>query len=69
MKIKYQGKDEETALSTVAALLSEKGVDAKTAIVEYRGEIYSSPEALDAYDKLRRIGEEDAKRAIAEIRG
>ena len=48
MKIKYQGKDEETALSTVAALLSEKGVDAMTAIVEYRGEIYSSPEALDA---------------------
>ena len=48
MKITYQGKDEETAASTVAAFLAEKGIDAKTAIVEYRGEIYSAPEGLDA---------------------
>ena len=32
MKIKYQGNDEETAATTVAAFLAGKGVNAKTAI-------------------------------------
>ena len=42
MKIKYQGNDEETAATTVAAFLAGKGVNAKTAIVEYGGEIYGA---------------------------
>ena len=42
MKIKYQGNDEETTATTVAAFLAGKGVNAKTAIVEYAGEIYGA---------------------------
>ena len=48
MKIKYQGNDEETAATTVAAFLAEKGIDAKTAIVEYGGEIYGTSSDLFA---------------------
>ena len=46
MTIKYQGTDEETSATTVAAFLSEKGVNAKTAIVEYVGEIYGADSDL-----------------------
>ena len=48
MKIKYQGNDEETAATTVATFLAEKGVHAKTAIVEYGGEIYGAEADLSA---------------------
>ena len=48
MKIKYQGNDEETAATTVAAFLAGKGVNAKTAIVEYVGEIYGAESDLAA---------------------
>ena len=48
MKIKYQGNDEETAATTVAAFLAGKGVNAKTAIVEYDGEIYGADSDLAA---------------------
>ena len=48
MKIKYQGKDEETGATTVAAFLAGKGVDTKTAIVEYAGEIYGVDSDLAA---------------------
>ena len=48
MKIKYQGNDEETAATTVAAFLAGKGVNAKTAIVEYGGEIYDMGSDLSA---------------------
>ena len=39
MTIVYQGKNMETSATSVAAFLAEKGIDAATAIVEYRGEI------------------------------
>ena len=42
MTIRYQGNDEETTTTTVAAFLAGKGVNAKTAIVEYGGEIYGA---------------------------
>lgn len=48
MRIKYQGNDEETAATTVAAFLTGKGVNAKTAIVEYGGEIYGAESDLAA---------------------
>ena len=48
MKIKYQGKDEETGATTVAAFLAGKGVSTKTAIVEYAGEIYGADSDLAA---------------------
>ena len=48
MKIKYQGNDEETAATTVAAFLEGKGVTTKTAIVEYGGEIYGADSDLSA---------------------
>ena len=48
MKIKYQDNDEETAATTVAAFLAGKGVNAKTAIVEYGGEIYGVESDLAA---------------------
>ena len=48
MKIKYQGNDEETAATTVAAFLAGKGVNAKMAIVEYDGEIYGAESDLAA---------------------
>ena len=48
MTIRYQGNDEETAATTVAAFLAEKGVNAKTAIVEYGGEIYGADSDLSA---------------------
>ena len=48
MKIKYQGNDEEMAATTVAAFLAGKGVNAKTAIVEYGGEIYGAESDLAA---------------------
>ena len=48
MKIKYQGKDEETAATTVAAFLAEKGIDAAMAIVEYGNEIYGKETDLAA---------------------
>ena len=48
MKIKYQGNDEETAATTVATFLAGKGVNAKTAIVEYGGEIYGAESDLAA---------------------
>jgi len=48
MKIKYQGNDEETAATTVAAFLAGKGVTTKTAIVEYGGEIYGAESDLAA---------------------
>ena len=48
MDIVYQGKPEETSAATVAAFLAEKGVDAKTAIVEYGGEIYAGGRDLSA---------------------
>ena len=48
MKVKDQGNDEETAATTVAAFLAGKGVNAKTAIVEYGGEIYGAESDLAA---------------------
>ena len=48
MKINYQGNDEETTATTVAAFLAGKGVNAKTAIVEYGGEIYGADSDLAA---------------------
>ena len=42
MTIRYQGNDEETAATTVAAFLAGKGVNTTTAIVEYSGEIYGT---------------------------
>ena len=48
MKINYQGNDEETTATTVAAFLEGKGVNAKTAIVEYDGEIYGADSDLSA---------------------
>ena len=48
MRIKYQGNDEETTATTVAAFLAGKGVNAKTAIVEYGGEIYGAESDLAA---------------------
>ena len=48
MKIKYQGNDEETAATTVAAFLAGKGVNAKTTIVECDGEIYGAEADLSA---------------------
>ena len=48
MKIRYQGRCEETSAATVAAFLEEKGVGAKTAIVEYGGEIYGADRDLAA---------------------
>ena len=48
MKINYQGNDEETTATTVAAFLAGKGVNAKTAIVEYDGEIYGADSDLSA---------------------
>ncbi|MBQ7666524.1 MAG: MoaD/ThiS family protein [Kiritimatiellae bacterium] len=42
MKIKYQGNDKETAAATVAGFLDENGISAKTAIVEYGGEVYAA---------------------------
>ena len=48
MTIRYQGNDEETTTTTVAAFLAEKGVHAKTAIVEYGGEIYGAEADLSA---------------------
>ena len=48
MKIKYQGNDEETAATTVAAFLAGKGVTTKTAIVEHCGEIYGADSDLSA---------------------
>ncbi len=38
MKIKYQGKDENTDAATVAAFLETKG-GVENAVVEYRGEV------------------------------
>ena len=48
MTINYQGKETETAAATVAAFLAGKGVNAKTAIVEYGGEIYGKASDLSA---------------------
>ena len=48
MKINYQGNDEATTATTVAAFLAGKGVNAKTAIVEYDGEIYGADSDLSA---------------------
>ncbi len=48
MKILYQGKEAETDAATVAAFLAGKGVNAKTAIVEYGGEIYGADSNLSA---------------------
>ena len=48
MTINYQGNDEETTATTVAAFLAGKGVNAKTAIVEYDGEIYGADSDLSA---------------------
>ena len=42
MTIQYQGNEEETTVTTVAAFLAEKGVNAKMSIVEYNGEIYGA---------------------------
>lgn len=39
MKINYQGNEEETAATTVAAFLAAQGVDAAEAVVELDGEI------------------------------
>ncbi len=41
MKITYQGKQVETSATTVAAFLSEAGVDCGRAIVECDGELYA----------------------------
>ena len=48
MTINYQGNDEETAATTVAAFLAGKGVTTQTAIVEYGGEIYGADSDLAA---------------------
>ncbi len=48
MEIKYQGKATETDATTVAAFLAGKGVNAKTVIVEYDGEIYGADSDLAA---------------------
>ena len=48
MTIQYQGNEEETTVTTVAAFLAGKGVNAKTAIVEYDGEIYGAEADLSA---------------------
>lgn len=48
MKIKYQGNEEETSATNVAEVLAGKGVVAKTAIVEYGGEIYGADSDFSA---------------------
>lgn len=48
MKINYQNHEIETDATTVAAFLAGKGVNAKTAIVEYDGEIYGADSDLSA---------------------
>ena len=48
MKINYQNNEIETDATTVAAFLAGKGVNAKTAIVEYGGEIYGADSDLSA---------------------
>ena len=48
MKINYQNNEIETDATTVAAVLAGKGVNAKTAIVEYGGEIYGAESDLAA---------------------
>ena len=45
MGILYQGKPEETSATTVAAFLAAKGIDAKAAVVEYKGDILSAEAA------------------------
>ena len=40
MTIVYQGNSVETSATSVAAFLAERGIDAATAIVEYKGEVY-----------------------------
>ena len=40
MKIVYQGEAVETTATTVAELLSARGVDPAKTIVEYGGEVY-----------------------------
>ena len=40
MKVVYQGQEVETEQNSVAAFLSERGVDSARAIVEYAGEVY-----------------------------
>ena len=48
MKINYQNNEIETDATTLAAFLAGKGVNAKTAIVEYGGEIYGADSNLSA---------------------
>ena len=48
MGILYQGKPEETSAASVAAFLAAKGIDAKAAVVEYKGEILSAESAASA---------------------
>lgn len=41
MTIFCQGRETETAATTVAAFLAERGIDGARAIVEYAGEVYA----------------------------
>ena len=63
MKIKYQGNDEETAATTVAALLAERGVKPKEAVVELDGEIVAADAA--AATPLREGAEVNVFRIVA----
>ena len=48
MKVVYQGEAVETAATTVAAFLAERGCDAAKSIVEYDGEVYAPGADLSA---------------------
>ena len=63
MKIKYQGNDEETAATTVAALLAERGVKPTEAVVEVDGEIVAVDAA--AATPLREGAEVNVFRIVA----
>ena len=45
MTIIYQGRAEAADAATVAAFLAAKGIDAKTAVLEYKGDILSAEDA------------------------
>ncbi|MBO7482815.1 MAG: MoaD/ThiS family protein [Kiritimatiellae bacterium] len=48
MKIIYQGKETETAPTTVGAFLSAKGIAAGKVVIEYKGDILSGEDAASA---------------------
>jgi len=48
MTIIFQGKEEESAATMLDEFLTQKGVDASKAIVEYAGEAYAPGSDLSA---------------------